>query len=314
MHRFMIGLYGGFDLKKYQRDFRSGFFGIEACLFSEPEEITRLAEESKRQGFQIGIHFPLRAGHSRLRDALFLSPDASAHQEAYAYIENELAFVASRLQPAYVLFHYPKPVILDDRVNWEKWRFYDASEYLFESTYSLEMFQEKSEALFQWLTEKSRQYGFVPILELDALNRYVYETDVLENLLLRYPAIKLCLDTGRLFWQEKIDPYFQTLPVISRYAKYAAVIHLWTMQVTEGTKVKQMRHPVLPGQSPEEGWAPIEQYLNIIAQENNQVRIMFEHQSTLVTDEQLDVCYAWVAEIFQKHAAAGVSREKRNMR
>ncbi|MDF2679086.1 MAG: hypothetical protein K0R47_276 [Brevibacillus sp.] len=32
MHQFMIGLYGGFDAEKYKRDFRKGFYGIEACL------------------------------------------------------------------------------------------------------------------------------------------------------------------------------------------------------------------------------------------------------------------------------------------
>ncbi|MEJ8548526.1 sugar phosphate isomerase/epimerase [Brevibacillus borstelensis] len=302
MNRFLIGQYGSFDDKKYERDFRDGFYGIEACLFSVPEDIDKLVGESKRRGFQIGIHFPLRAGFSRLRDALFLSPDVEVRTGAYAYIENELAHLSASVKPAYVLFHYPKPVILDDRVNWEKWRFYDSAEYMYESEYSLEEAAAKSEELFQWLTEKSGQYGFVPVLEFDALNRYVYESDFLESLLVRYPAIKLCLDTGRLFFQEKLDPHFRAKEVIRKYAKYAATIHLWTLQVDEERELRHYHFPVLPELDPADGWAPIEDYLHIIAEENDRVRIMFEHRSDLIDDEQLERCYAWVAGIFDKPA------------
>ncbi len=37
---FMIGMHGKYDLKKYNRDFRKAFYGIQACLIEEiiPEE------------------------------------------------------------------------------------------------------------------------------------------------------------------------------------------------------------------------------------------------------------------------------------
>lgn len=305
MNRFLIGQYAGFDEKKYKRDFRDGFYGIEACLFSAPEDIAKLVGESKSRGFRIGVHFPFRSGFSPLRDALFLSSDDEIRANAYAYIENELAYLSASVQPEYVLFHYPKPVILDDRVDWEKWRFYDSAEYMYESACSFEETAAKSEELFQWLTEKSVQYGFVPVLEFDALNRYVYEADFLESLLVRYPAIKLCLDTGRLFFQEKLDPHFRAKEVIKKYAKYAATIHLWTLRVNEEGDLQHYHYPVLPDQNPADGWAPIEEYLNIIAAENDSVRIMFEHRSDLIADEQLESCYAWVAGIIDKSAGKG---------
>ncbi|WP_433616938.1 hypothetical protein [Paenibacillus cellulositrophicus] len=131
-------------------------------------------------------------------------------------------------------------------------------------------------------------------MEFDALNSYIYEHDVLEALLKKYPDIRLCLDTGRLFLQQNVDPSFQALPVIRKYAKYADVIHLWNLQYTKSSV--KLRYPVLPEQRPEDGWAPIGDYLTVIREENPQVKIQFEHRSDLVSHEDLQRCYEWVDE------------------
>ncbi|OPA75261.1 hypothetical protein BVG16_21935 [Paenibacillus selenitireducens] len=300
MVRYMIGQYGGFDVAKYRRDFKEGFHGIEACLFSTEEDIVLLREESKRRGYHIGVHFPFRAGQSRFRDALSLSQDDEIRSHAYQLMENELAYLA-QVEPDYVLFHYPKPVILDDRVDWKSWRFDDPIEYRYESQITFEELSEKSEYLFQWLTDRSDTYHFIPILEFDALNRYIYDTDLVVNLLHRYPKIKLCLDTARLHLQAMIDPNFDAKFILKKYAKYAELIHLSNAQVLDGT-VQQRHYPVLPELNPAEGWAPIQDYLQLIFEENKQVRILFEHRSDLIGDEELLRCYAWVDELFTKHA------------
>jgi sugar phosphate isomerase/epimerase len=291
MNKFMIGQYGRFDYNKYHRDYRQNFHGIEACLFEQEEDTQALLKEAEAHKFRIGIHFPLRAGQAKLRDALFMAQDNRVREEAFTYIERELEYL-KKVKPDYVLFHYPKPVILDDRVDWKQWRFADPSEYAYESQFSYVEFMEKSERLFQWLTQKAEAFHFTPILEFDALNRYVYEADFLEQLLKKYSKIKLCLDTGRLYLQDKLDPYFDAKKVIRKYAKYAATVHLWNVRVhAEG--LTGNHHPVLPDLSPAEGWAPIEAYLNLIKAANPDVKIMFEHRSDLVSDEQLEACYSW---------------------
>ncbi len=68
MNNFMIGMYGKYDYKKFDRDFRNGFYGLEACLFENERDIENLANEAKTNGFEFGVHFPLRAGTSKLRD------------------------------------------------------------------------------------------------------------------------------------------------------------------------------------------------------------------------------------------------------
>ena len=60
-----------------------------------------------------------------------------------------------QIKPQYILFHYPKPVILKENFDMKNWRFSDSSEYTYESEYPYEEFKKNSEYLFKWLSEKS---------------------------------------------------------------------------------------------------------------------------------------------------------------
>lgn len=294
MHSFLIGQYGSFDYRKYERDFKEGFYGIEACLLEREEDIAHLVEEAETRGFRIGIHFPLRAGRSELRDALVLSPREEELQQAYALVEAEIRDAAERLRPDYVLFHYPKPVILDDRVDWSSWRFADPREFVYESEYAQPLWLERSESLFRRLSALSDAYSFTPVLEFDALNRYVYDADDLVRLLERYPQVRLCLDTCRLFYQACFDPRFDPIRILRTYARFAKLIHLSTLQFVGG-RIEHYKHPVLPEQKRSEGWAPIADYLRIVREENPGVQVLFEHRSDRVGDRDLERCYAWAA-------------------
>lgn len=110
--------------------------------------------------------------------------------------------------------------------------------------------------------------------------------------MIRYPRIKLCLDTARLFLQDKLDPYFDARAILRKFTRYAGLIHLSNVQVNDS--VHNSHNPVLPELSPQDGWAPIEDYLRIIREENSDVKIMFEHRSDLISEEQLQRCYLWV--------------------
>ncbi|MBH5319879.1 sugar phosphate isomerase/epimerase [Paenibacillus sp. GSMTC-2017] len=300
MNRFMIGQWGSFDYKKYERDFMPEFYGIEACLFGDESDTAHLVKEATEVGFLIGVHFPLRAGISPLRDAPFLSNDDAVREHAYDLVQQELEYVAA-IKPAYVLFHYPKLVILDNRVDWKPWRFADSSEYEFENDYALEELKMRSKQLLTWLSGKAREYQFTAVLEFDALNRYVYEDDFLDQLLEEHKEIKLCLDTARLHLQDWIDPNFDSVAIVKRFAKYAEIIHLSNVQISADNVILKSRYPVLPSQSTSDGWAPTEQYLSTIRHENDRVKVMFEHNSTLVTDEELLDCYKWVNQILSEN-------------
>jgi hypothetical protein len=296
MNNFMIGMYGKFDYKKFDRDFRKDFYGVEACLFENESDIENLANEAKAKGFEFGIHFPLRAGISKLRDPQFLSLDEEMKKSAYKHIDEELIYIKRKqINPKYILFHYPKPVILKENFDMSNWRFANSSEYTFEFKYPYNEFKKNSEYLFQWLSEKSFEYNFITVLEFDALNKYICEDNFLESMLEKYRNIKICLDTGRLHLQHKIDSDFNDLEIIKRFSKYTEVVHLWNF------KLGGIPHfPALPNLKPEEGFAPIEDYLKIIREENKNVKILFEHRSDMISDEELDSCYSWISKIFEQ--------------
>lgn len=291
MKNFLIGQFGGFDDDKFHRDFREEFFGIENCLYETEEDLEKLKHFKGHYDNRICVHFPLRGGRLEMRDPLFTSKDDLMRKFAYASITDELAY-CKQLDPYYVLFHYPKPVILSSDVDWTSWAFSNPKEYIEETHYSQGAFLKYSEELFAYLTEQAEQHGFIPVLELDGLNKYILETTCLEALLEKYPRVKLCLDTGRMHLQEKSTGKTTAIELIQRFAKYSELIHLYNLKYNGA--IEEAKIPVSPDQKSSEGWADIESYLKAIRAANPEVKILFEHKSHLITSEELERCYTWV--------------------
>jgi len=86
-------------------------------LLEDGTEIQALIEASNNGKLNIGVHFPLKAGGWRLRDPQFLSKDDEVRKSSYDYMSDELDFLKD-VKPKYVLCHYPKPVLLDESVDW----------------------------------------------------------------------------------------------------------------------------------------------------------------------------------------------------
>lgn len=294
MNRFMIGQFGNFNRAKYVRDLRTHFFGVEACLIESKEDIQCLLQQLSKDGLSFSVHFPLRTKQWKYRDPQYLSQDEKQREDSYEFLNSELEYIA-KLNPSYVLLHYPKPVILDDRVDWSNWRFADKTEYYYESQYTYKEFEDRSRAFFQWISEKAKELNFLIVLELDGVNQYIYDTDLLEELLLKYNNIKLCLDVGRLHLQEKLDVNFDSFSFTKRFSKFAEVVHLWNVKIS--SNLEHSHFPILPGQDPEEGWANVEKYISIIKENNKTCKFLFEHQSDKISDEELEQCYRFIEKL-----------------
>ncbi|MDI9483685.1 MAG: hypothetical protein QM315_10945 [Bacillota bacterium] len=80
--------------------------------------------------------------------------------------------------------------------------------------------------------------------------------------------------------------------IIRRFSKYTEEIHFSNAKVTD--RIEYYNFPVLPTLETGEGWADIKTYLKVIRQTDPNVRIMFEHRSDLISDEELETCYSWV--------------------
>ena len=212
-------------------------------------------------------------------------------------MDTEIRYAAA-WKPHYILIHYPKPVLIDDRVDWSAWRFADETEFSYESTYRCDMFEHESKCFFKWISDIGSELGFTPVLELDAVNQYIYRSCFLEGLLEEYPNVRLCLDIGRIHLQDCIDPHFDGYGFVGKFAKYAELIHLWNVQV-DGN-VSNNHYPALPSQRACDGWADVERYFEIITKENHAFKVLFEHRSELITDRELDACYEWIAALVKQ--------------
>jgi len=296
MENFLIGQHSTFCESKYNRDFKQQFWGIEACLLETEEDVSRLIDFKNRDGFNIGIHFPLRSGQWTHRDPQYLSNNDKVRLDSFDYMMREIDY-SMKVEPKYILFHYPKPVLLDNHVDWHgwKWRFYDKSEYFYEDECDFNTFRERSNYFFKWLSREAKEKGFSPILELDAIPSYLYKTNLLEELLDLYPDIRLCVDIGRLHIQNKIDEKFDSFRFLDRVVNDVSEVHLWNIKITD--EVTHNHYPALPTLAPEDGWADIEKYFRILGKSDRKLKILFEHRSDLIKDFELEECYSWISKL-----------------
>ena len=288
MKRFMIGQFERFDINRQNRDFREDFFGIEVNQMESLGELQILKDNIKNRNLKIGIHFPLLKNQWRSRDPQYLSKDNRTYEESINYMDSEFAR-AEEFNPDYILLHFPKPVILGDNVDWSSWRFFDDTEYYYESEISYKYLEESSENSFKILSEQGKKYNFTPVLELDALNRYVYETNLLEDLLNEYSNIKLCLDFGRLHIQDCIDDNFKGGEIIRKFGRYTHLVHLWNAKVDSNA-----HYPALKSLKVEDGWGDMEPYFKVLNEVNDNYKVLFEHKSHLISDVELEACYQWI--------------------
>jgi len=299
MENFLIGHHNCFDEDKQARDYRESFWGVEACLMKSEEDVQLLHKYKTEKQFNIGIHFPLRAGQWNHRDPQYLSNCNEIRNQSYNYMSAEIEY-AKQIDPNYILLHYPKPVILDERVDWHgrQWRFGDESEYFFESECDIDTFRKRSEDFFEWFSLKATENNFIPVIELDAIPTYIYETDMLIQLLEKYPNIRLCMDIGRLHLQHMIDENFNSFKFLESVVHYVSEIHLWNIQVAD--KLYNSHHPALPTLEPSKGWADIEKYFAILSKANTKHKILFEHRSDVISDSELEECYEWIFSMCNK--------------
>ncbi|WP_411349818.1 sugar phosphate isomerase/epimerase [Paenibacillus sp. WLX2291] len=298
-NQYMIGMYGSLDEFKFKRDYRDSFYGIEACLFENESDMDKLKQLADQYALKIGVHFPLRAGKYSFRDAPILAEHKELRDEAYRAIQQELDYL-SAYQPVHVLFHYPKPVILDSHIDWSSWKFGDSSEYEYTNQTSITRIQRLSKEWFEWIQLQGERYHFVPVMELDAWSSWFWKDyRWFLNLLDTYSNIRICLDMQRLYLQQRIDPDFDVLNTIRKLAPYTYSIHLSNMQYSANREILNRHQPVLPEQTIAAGWAPIDDYLKTIFSLNSNVKIMFEHRSELISETDLERCYAYVRETIQ---------------
>ncbi|WMM23949.1 helix-turn-helix domain-containing protein [Tissierella sp. MB52-C2] len=180
---------------------------IEFCNFDEQEEIQRMLRIAREDNFKIGIHFPLNKSSYKYRDPLLLSLDKDEVMEAFEAVENEVKY-ASEIGAEYLLVHFPKSMVVDEELNWRKCKFSHEGETIGEKAYGFREFKNQCNYIFRGLSELSKKYKIQIVLEIEMLNKYLYQGKLLKDLLEEYSDLKLCLDSARLHVLANIDSKF----------------------------------------------------------------------------------------------------------
>lgn len=295
MAEYFIGMHGKFDDEKFKRDFTEGITGIEFCNFSDKAEIERMLEKAEEHKFKIGIHFPLDKASYRFRDPLILALNEEERNRAFKALETEMKF-AAQIGAEYLLIHFPKPMALDKRWNWEMCYFATQEEMMYDTEYQYDIFEENCREAFKIMSRLSLRTGIPIVLELDFLNSYLYEGRLLKELLQEYPVIKLCIDSARLYIQSVIDKEFKLDNFLEEMTPYAKLLHMSNTRVTD--KLENRHYPVIKELKAEDGWGDMGRFLELVSKKNKNLKILFEHRSDLISYEELMKCYQWVRSYF----------------
>jgi sugar phosphate isomerase/epimerase len=297
MTEYLIGMHNYIDFKKFQRDYNSSeFTGIEFCNFTSSEEIQEIVEFTKQNNIKIGIHFPLNRNNYKYRDPHLLSLDEHERKIAMDSLVAEIK-VAKNINAEYILIHFPKPLILDKKFNWHKCNFSLTDQPIDEEEYPFDLFKKNAFELMSQLSHLSNGSGIQIVLEIELLNKYFYEGEFLKELLDQFSNIRICLDSARLNVQSKIDPSFNCMKFVKEMAPYTYLIHLSNIKVSE--KIEQGHHPVLKRLDINAGWFDIDTFLSIISENNKDIKILYEHRSDIINDNELSECYEWVSGYFK---------------
>jgi len=297
MAEYFIGMHCEFDEDKYLRDFTKDITGIEFCNFGEQEEIEKLVRKAREDNYKIGVHFPLNKASYKYRDPLVVALDEGERIEAFKGIERELEF-GRDIGIEYLLMHFPKPMPLDESLNWAICSFASPAEREWQRDYPYDIFKDNCYKAFEKLSELSNKYGIQIVLELDFVNKYLYEGGLLKALLEKYSNIKLCLDSARIHVQSKIDKSFEFKIFIKDMAKYTYSLHLSNVKVTD--KLDYRHYPPLKTLKVEDGWGDTAEFLRIISEEKKDLKILFEHDSKKISYEELMECYQWIKSYFER--------------
>jgi sugar phosphate isomerase/epimerase len=288
VNNFLIGFYGRCDEEKYDRDFIDNFYGIEACMFPDIEEVQKLAKKSQTNRFHWGAHYPLIQKKSITRDPLLISLNREDREKAFFDFEKEAKLV-SQYGGKYILTHFPKPVLISDTFDFTFWRFASDKEWLYEKDYPIEELDHNLYAMFSHLEEISKRHNIQVILENDAISQYLSQSSVLENLFGEFNSIKACLDIGRLHLQQMVDSEFKGMEFAKKLAPFTSLIHLWNTNPVQNLHGGHL--PVSPSQKSEDGFADVRAYLEAIFARAKDAKILFEHNSNGMTREELQNCY-----------------------
>lgn len=285
---YLIGMHEFIDHDKYSRDFKDSIGGIEFCNFPDDEAAYQAVRFAKTKKTDFAVHFPISKTSYKFRDPHLTSHIIKEQDEAFEAIAKECSF-AKEHGAIYLLIHFPKPIVLPktgefDGIGVPK------DDYIYDDAVDYATFAKQCDRAIRFLSNLGEHYDMQIVLELDLMLPWLYETSLLEMLLVKFPNVKLCIDLARLHVQESMDKNFDATSFIKRYSPFTYVVHVSNIRVTH--KLHERHYPALENVYEGEGWGNLTPMLEAFGTKPEHV--LFEHKSDHLKEGELSSCYDYV--------------------
>lgn len=288
--RMQIGMWGGFDASAWERYAMPGINGLELCQLNGERELQEASFFCREQGIAFGIHAPALRNDAYVLPKL-TSSDEEERAAALRHMEEQLA-LAKEFGAEYVLAHFPYPAHLPAK-RWEPVARLLPTPDVYETHPPQEerLFADIGNRVFDSLSELQRRYEQRIVLEYDFFGDY---ENIFISLFAEYNEIEAVLDTQRLDVHAKAFPGFDPYRFIDGIAPYAYLVHHSNVFFEEDGMKRHL--PVLPEQGEDSRFGDAAAYLERISRWNDRFHLLFEHQASRVTIEQLAACYRTAAQ------------------
>lgn len=290
--------YAGADANAWGESLERSWDGAEIGFLPAISHVYAAVAAAEAKDWIFGVHHPLYAGGPRTsRHLPLLSADPAARAGALA-AARQAAFDARAIGARWILFHFPYPARLPDRLDLAAcgWETPPAAEP--ESAWTDAAVKVAARTVLEALAESAARTGLDVVLELDGPHAPVYEQHLLPELLADYPHLSLCLDTARLnvlARTHRADPGALT----AAWLPWLRHLHLSESRVQPGAPL--LHHvPARPGLARGGGWAGAAEIAAAVVAAQPRCRVVLEHRPGLATAAELEECHAWARQLVRR--------------
>jgi sugar phosphate isomerase/epimerase len=291
MRRLQIGMWGQFSLDRWNEIATKRIKGIEISSFPDRDSLREVSRFCQENDLSYGVHGPILNTNGFCLPRLN-SPNQEEFKEALWQIEGE-ACLAAEFGADYILFHYPFLPIFQEPLKQRYPRLPDRNSRYEYAQISKHEFREISKKLFHTICELQEKGSSKILLEHDFFGDY---GEVVVDVFHEFPDVGLVVDTARVDIAYRAFYDFEPYEWLTALASQVYLVHFSNVRYEKDHFVHHL--PALPEQDDDDNFGEAFQYLKFLADKNKDFHVTFEHNSDLVSKEQLSLMYDRVADLF----------------
>jgi hypothetical protein len=274
---------------------RKGWRGAELGFLDSFADVWAAVSEAEFYDWNIGVHHPLYKDSGPMW-CNFFAPDATLRTKAVDAAVTA-AQGAHQIGARYILFHFPWPGFQMPGVDHRAQGWYYTEPLVDLEHWSEADVYDWSRKVFDRLATVQEQEQIKIVLEIDGPNPYFFDGEMYTRLFEEFPALSLCVDTGRLGMLAKThgrDP----LELCRRWLPWTRHMHLHTSLWDEQGHARN--HIPTTAAHTADKWpqvTPAADMARMILAAQPACSVVLEHDPKAVSAEELAQAHAFAAEL-----------------